>query len=223
MMTGWRKYVEVVVVSFVVAVSVSVGILCVPSPAERADKRLRSDIAAAMSAPKKVVSTHVGIATLTGSGSGVFIDNDKILTAKHVVEDSAPQWIRVLVDGEWVNVSDVVSYANQDAAVLVLTESFDVVLPEVSMRPLEVGEEVETTGVPRGGMFGFLYRRGYVMTVDTYGPYSEVLVDLEVTTGDSGSGVFRDGKLVGITVGIVINVGNQWGVILPVESFKVLL
>ena len=129
-----------------------------------------------------------------GSGVIVHVEGGKalVLTCRHVAD--AVGMPTITVGGRTAKaVGDVfVDKTNADLAMFVIDADEDTVAIDVAAADVQHGDEVVQLGHPNGGpMKG---RSGLVKSLTQ----SRVFTSLMVATGDSGSGMFRNGKLVGI-------------------------
>lgn len=156
-------------------------------------------------APQPTLTSLVRVNVNEGHGSGVYIGNDIVITAAHVVKGA--KGVSLLSE----------SLAVQSGAVLWASEEYDIAAIRVTnggqyhaarldCGDLEVGESITAAGSPLGE--DFLYIPGTVVGGERkVGPWESVVVAaLPVTSGNSGGPVYDDcGNLVGIVVGVMLN------------------
>jgi len=142
----------------------------------------------------------------SGSGSGVIISENKILTAAHVVDYAEEIYLRKpgsdeLYDAEVIFVSD-----ESDLAILTPNDkSFFLETTPVQLGELpNLGDEITTLGFPSGGT-QLALTKGIVSRID-FDEYSHsggenlvVQIDAAINPGASGGGAFINGKLSGIS------------------------
>lgn len=131
-----------------------------------------------------------------GSGTIVHVEGGKalVLTCRHVAE--AVGAARVTFNGgRTVKAAEefFVDKDSADLAMFVIDVDDDVQAVDIADEDVQRGDEVVQIGYPNGG--GIKGRTG---TVQEVRPGKQVLTSLQVATGDSGSGMFRHGKLVGV-------------------------
>lgn len=172
--------------------------------------------------PKLLVSFSTGNQS---SGSGIYIGNDTILTAKHVV--ASPDGvvfpdIRVkTLEGGLLRISQVKLYDNDLAAVVVAEHSFKTAA-EVDCSPLRPGDRVFALGHPLG--MEYVYTFGRVATKkQDIGPWPNAqLVNTTVGYGMSGGSLFTSsGKVAGVIVGIIaglFSLSSDLAIVLPGET-----
>lgn len=155
--------------------------------------------------PQPVLTSLVRVNVNEGHGSGVYIGNDIVITAAHVVKGA--KGVGLLSE----------SLAVQSGAVLWASEEYDIAAIRTSnggqyraahldCGELQVGESITAAGSPLGE--DFLYIPGTVVGGERkVGPWESVVVAaLPVTSGNSGGPVYDDyGNLVGIVVGVMLN------------------
>ncbi len=166
----------------------------VPSPLDKYDASLPRRT------PQQRALAAVSVHTECGSGSGVLIDEDTVLTAHHVVDCAgrAPMVIavRTLDQGARVAVIELAD-TDRDLARLKLASPVRNVAP-VHIRFAVTGERVcSATATPERAV-----RCGKAGGFSTTGrEKGDLEVDMPVWFGNSGSGVYsRDGALIGLAV-----------------------
>ena len=142
----------------------------------------------------KSLNQTVQIASVKGSGTGV-IDGDKIITACHVVEGQTE--VLVSLAGNQGILKCDVTYTNKSTDVAILTPQRPITYKKWKRTEVNVGDKVYCVSFPYGEPY--VYSEGYVMRVRSYAMNrSYIKVDLSVSPGSSGAGVYHNGKLIGI-------------------------
>ena len=141
------------------------------------------------------------------TGSGVVIDQGRILTCAHCVADAT--FIRIRKQNEENTYQGKVEFVSHGCDLaLVRVDDPDFmrnVTPSVIGDTPTVQTEVVAVGYPIGG-YGISYTRGIVSRVETeryghsYLPHLAIQVDAAINPGNSGGPVFslRDGRIAGI-------------------------
>lgn len=162
------------------------------------------------------------VVTERGHGSGVVIAPGTVLTAWHVAMDAKSV---TLQDGTSLPVLCVQPAETADAALLFVDGNTPPPVP-VSLEPLRAEDKIVTVGAPFNFQLQGAIVHGRIVATDkpiTYPPDPEPcmndLADLNVGPGISGGPVFRNGKVVGIVVGVAFT----YAAILPTVDFKELL
>lgn len=175
----------------------------------------------------EAVTIYVGgatEATLEAAGSGVYLGNGYVLTARHVaVKDMAdPQSDRNVLyvkqsDGNTIQAVPVLISDDTDYAVLKLASMIDRPAAKISCAQVTVGEDVTLVGSPLGwienaithGTVASLTTDGalfaasthYQVSLDALGWSHLVIAGLPAAPGTSGGPVFDDaGNVIGILV-----------------------
>ena len=156
---------------------------------------------------RSTVFIEIGTPYGSGSGSGVIIGPNTILTAKHVVDDI--DYIVVTgIDGNEIPILDIEVDPNDDCAVI----HVDADLQNYVMPASQVilGEHVIVIGAPFGEEFYNTVTVGIVSGLDRdisyFGVCPLITVDAASNPGNSGGPVFNmQGELLGILV------GNRYG------------
>ncbi|RVU84247.1 trypsin-like serine protease [Leucothrix sargassi] len=145
--------------------------------------------------------------TMSGTGSGFVLEDGRIITNAHVVENHT--FIEVQRDGDSKRFeAEVVAIAHEvDLAVLKLKE------PDVfkDIKPLELGDlpeihqEVTVYGYPVGGEAlsitkGIISRIEHQTYVHSYLSFQAIQVDAAINPGNSGGPALVDEKVVGIVM-----------------------
>lgn len=138
-----------------------------------------------------------------GHGSGVYIGNDIVITAAHVVKGATG--VQLLSEGGLVQSAKVLwASAEYDIAAIKVSNSGQYRAAPIICSVPKVGETLTAAGSPLNE--DFLYIPGTVIGGERIaGPWASVVVTaLPVTSGNSGGPAFDDyGNLVGIVVGVM--------------------
>lgn len=149
-----------------------------------------------------------------GQGSGVIIDEERVVTNCHVVREAAS--VRVIASakeytGKWVREDPL-----RDICLLAVD---GLPAPAIAMRvgkSLVAGETVFAIGNPLG--FGLAISQGLVTAFDVAA--ARVVTTAAVSPGSSGGGLFdREGRLVGITTA-VLGTGQNLNLALSSDGLK---
>jgi len=140
-----------------------------------------------------------------GSGSGVIIAPNIILTAGHIVKDANELFVTT-TDGDTYKVISWVRDPNNDCALMFLdsgTQLKNISVP-VNSDLLQVGESVFAIGSPYGFFntvtFGII--SGLNVKMDFFGEDEIITIDAAGNPGNSGGPVFdMRGRVIGILVG----------------------
>jgi S1-C subfamily serine protease len=180
-----------------------------------------------------VVTVEVGnleedILTLTGSGSGVIMDDGFIVTNHHVIDGATVTRI-VLQDGRIYDTEIVGSDAYSDLAVLkVDTEG----LPPIEFGSTDdviVGQFAVAVGNPLGQVGGASLTTGVIsalsrtVEIDDESLFGMLQTDAPITSGSSGGALVDGaGELIGITSAIGVGRGGAEGIgyAIPVELVR---
>ena len=141
---------------------------------------------------------------LWGNGSGVFIEDDVILTAAHCLEGVNSLTIK-LRDGTTLKSSDFYIDEEEDIA-FVFVKADELGITKISSVSVDIGDSVYLVGAPGGGPFIFSLTKGIVSHLDRDFPnmgWEDLLqTDAEGGPGSSGGPLYNlDGKLIGMYVG----------------------
>ncbi len=154
------------------------------------------------------------------SGSGVYIGDGKILTAKHVLEDSNGLNI-YFRDGTSVYSDAYKVCENADVGVIYVGDVNQTAF-KLSEFDYCVGSPIYMCGCPYGEQLAYTVTIGTVsntgVTIDIFGELPLIIGDVSVWPGNSGGPVAdENGQLIGILVG-----GNGAGLsmIIPVETIR---
>ncbi len=181
-----------------------------------------------------VVTVEVGdleenVLTLTGSGSGVIMDDGFIVTNHHVIEDATVTRI-VLQDGRTYDTEIVGSDAYSDLAVLKIDIEG---LPPIefgSTDEVVIGQFAVAVGNPLGQVGGASLTTGVISALsrtvevgDQSPLYGMLQTDAPITSGSSGGAlVDASGDLIGITSAIGVGRGGAEGIgyAIPVDLVR---
>ncbi len=163
-----------------------------------------------------------------GSGSGVIIGGNRILTAAHVVEYSRSIYVRKTGSDEQYQAElQYISDSSDLALLTVVDEEFFEGTKFIELGELpNLGDDVLTWGFPVGGT-RLAITKGTISRIDmdTYA-HSEASnlvcqIDAAINPGSSGGGAFINGKLAGITFqGISGDDVENLGYIIPTPVIK---
>lgn len=150
-----------------------------------------------------------------GLGSGVYIGRGRIVTAAHVVVGAKVVSLKSS-DGRISSATVVAIDEKTDLAIL--QTDMRLLAADLSCTPVPVGTQIVAIGNPLGQEFVSAYGRiaGAARTVAT----SRLVYVTDMTTvmGQSGSGVWADGKVVGIVSAVMLaplQVPGREGVYVP--------
>lgn len=141
---------------------------------------------------------------LINHGSGVFIEDDIILTAAHCLEDVKTIGIK-LRDGTLLKSSDFYIDDEEDVA-FIFVDVDEICIAKISSRSMKIGDTIFLVGRPFNDLFEFTLTKGIVSHLDRDEPewnWNDLLqVDAEGGPGSSGGPLYdSDGNLVGMYVG----------------------
>lgn len=150
-----------------------------------------------------------------GLGSGVYIGQGRIVTAAHVVVGA--QVVSLKSSDGRISSATVLS-VDEKTDLAILQTDMRLLAAELSCSTVPVGTPIVAIGNPQGVEFVSAYGRiaGAARTVAT----SRLVYVTDMTTvmGQSGSGVFADGKVVGIVSAVMLaplQVPGREGVYVP--------
>jgi S1-C subfamily serine protease len=171
---------------------------------------------------KNMVNASVMISNDYGFGSGVFIDDDVILTAGHVLIQ--PDLIIELNDGTILGSSDFYIDDEEDIG-FIFVDINELYIAKVSSDIGEVGDTVYLVGTPYDKDYKFTLTKGILSHLDRdiWGErdWKDLLqTDAEGAPGSSGSPLYDS---VGQVIGIVVTGPNPGGGITLCESAKSIL
>ena len=141
---------------------------------------------------------------LLGHGSGVFIEDDMILTAAHCLEGVKTITIE-LNDGTVLKSSDFYIDGEEDIG-FVFVDANELCIAEVSLSDVHIGDTVYLVGRPFDDLFRFSLTKGILSHLDrdlpNMGWKDLIQTDAEGGPGSSGGPLYNsDGNLVGMYVG----------------------
>lgn len=161
----------------------------------------------------RTVLVEVECPTYSGHGSGFILEGNKVITAKHVVDDVEECLVFVTPAEDFLpgvrekhRYSAVVLVASDkhDVALLVSSKDFGIT---TELAPAELGEAITVIGFPaqprdRNGLY-LTVTRGWISAVWVDGLHD---ITARVYFGNSGGPVFNeDGDVVGIAVMLYSN------------------
>ena len=141
---------------------------------------------------------------LSIGGSGVFIDDNVILTAAHVLEGE-PYTTIELRDGTVLRSNDFYIDEKEDIG-FIFVDANELGVAKISVPPPSIGEPIYLVGAPFNRFFAFTLTKGIVSHLDRDFPdmgWENLLqVDANGGPGSSGGPLYNsDGELIGIYVG----------------------
>jgi len=161
----------------------------------------------------------VRIETSGGVGSGVYIGNDVIITAAHVVQPQT-KTVKIKSDAGDVQNGDVLwSNAEYDVAVIRPHNSKRFRSANLQCRDVVVGEAITASGNPIG--FDFITMHGFVSGGERRLEKwkSAFVTDMTTIQGMSGGPVYDEaGDVIGITAGAMVFGGGEGGMGFAVPS-----
>lgn len=139
-----------------------------------------------------------------GGGSGVFIDDNVILTAAHCLEDKSILNIE-LNDGTILKPNDFYIDEKEDVG-FIFVDANEISIAKVSLLPIDIGDIVFLVSAPFNKLFAFTLTKGIVSHLDRdilEWNWEDLLqVDAEGGPGSSGGPLYNsNGFLVGMYVG----------------------
>lgn len=157
-------------------------------------------------------SSAVEIGFVGGIGSGVYIGNDEVVTARHVVQKASRSWM-VVIDqtGEQVYAKPLWISPTTDVAVVKLQGHLNLISPaSLDKRAPVVGEQVEVVGCPGGRQFVHTFGQVTNGPIDVADWHDAIPINAEVHPGNSGGPAYdKDGKVLGIVVGTISDPNGQ--------------
>jgi serine protease Do len=167
----------------------------------------------------EVGNLEENVLTLTGSGSGVILEDGFVVTNHHVIEDTTVNRI-VLQDGRTYDTELVGSDAYTDLAVLKVDVEG---LPPIAFGSTDdviVGQFAVAVGNPLGQVGGASLTTGVISALsrtvevgDELPLYGMVQTDAPITSGSSGGALVNaEGELIGITSAIGVGRGGAEGI-----------
>lgn len=164
----------------------------------------------------------------SGSGSGVVIDGQRILTNAHMVSDAT--YLTVRRSGEvkrWPAHVEFVAHDGETALLKVDDPSFfRGVQPVVFGTLPQQRDKLAVYGFPTGGTElsiteGVVSRVGAVSYSHSGRKLLTVQTDAAINAGNSGGPVFKDGKLVGIAFQHMVSPGSEnIGYVVPIPMIS---
>lgn len=174
-------------------------------------------------------SSAVEIGFVGGIGSGVYIGNDEVVTARHVVQKASRSWM-VVIDqaGEQVYAKPLWTSPTTDVAVVKLQGHLNLISPaSLDKRAPVVGENIEVVGCPFGRQFVHTFGTVTGPPTDGMAPLGwrdAIPINAEVHPGNSGGPAYdRDGKVLGIVVGALFDNNHQPIINIMISSREVML
>lgn len=174
----------------------------------------------------EVGSLEAGTLTLTGSGSGVILDDGYIVTNHHVIDGATTSRI-VLQDGRTYDAEIIGSDAYTDLAVLWVDIDELTPIDFGSTDDLAIGRMAVAVGNPLGQDGGASLTVGVISALsrtvafnDSTALYGMLQTDAPITSGSSGGAlVDENGTLIGITAAIGVSQAGAEGIgyAIPVE------
>ncbi len=170
---------------------------------------------------RPVVFIEMGTSYGSGSGSGVIIGPNTILTAKHVVDD-ADYIVITGFDGNDIPVLNIEVDPNDDVAVITVDANLSNFVSPADN--ITLGERVIVIGAPFGKEFYNTVTVGIVSglnrNIPHFGVCPIITVDAAVNPGNSGGPVFNiNGELIGIVVGLRHG-ANGFSIIASIDTVK---
>ena len=147
-----------------------------------------------------------------GHGSGVYIGNNLILTAAHVVDGAKDGKVKIKTEGGNI-LPGVVLWTSKerDIALIRVTGTFGLRAASLSCTTPKAGDMISARGSP--GPIEFFTAWGHIAgTVRSFGPWLEVSpTDMTIVMGMSGGPAFNArGEVVGLAVGgMVVPMGSS--------------
>ncbi len=171
---------------------------------------------------KNMVNASVMISNDYGHGSGVFIGDDVILTAGHVLMQ--PDLVVELNDGTILRSNDFYIDDEEDIG-FIFVDADELHIAKVSSNYGAIGDTVYLVGTPYNEDFKFTLTKGILSHLDRdiYGgrDWKDLLqTDAEGAPGSSGSPLYDS---VGRVIGIVVTGPNPGGGVTLCESAKSIL
>lgn len=150
-----------------------------------------------------MVNASVLIYDDSGRGSGVFIDDNVILTAAHVLEH--PSLEVKLTNGTVLKADDFYIDDKEDVG-FIFVDANEISIAKISLLPMQLGDTVFLVGTPFYETFMFSLTKGIISHLDRDIPrwnWEDLLqVDANGGPGSSGGPLYNsDGNLVGMYVG----------------------
>lgn len=181
-----------------------------------------SALVALFSFPAQAENATVKVSTDVGSGSGVYIADNTVLTAAHVVRDAKTVTVKTQ-DGLEVEGVVRVYDIKKDIATVYLKDKLPVVQAVIDCRTPIIGEYVEAIGNPYDIEFMHTWGRiGTKLHKLSDDKWDEVvIVDITFGPGMSGGPVYSDNKFASSkVVGIIVGAASTipLGIIVPAST-----
>jgi len=149
------------------------------------------------------------------TGTGFHIGNGKILTVAHIIKPYMENaiWVK---NGEHGMTARLIKIDRElDLALLGVSETN---YPEMLFK-LETEVDDEVISVVNIGVFEDVFLRGRVAGYGYFEGKEYIVIDMKIIPGMSGSGVFSEGKLIGIVQRMygVLERGDFVALIIPSE------
>lgn len=209
-----KRFIKCFILAVVIATVLSLGIARYENDQDRIHGRisrvqrqqqliLRSDL------PNLIYRTiqSVVLVEITdyGTGSGVIIAPNVVLTAGHVIRDASELWIETN-DGKRYKATHWVRDLDNDCGLIFFDEELIPIAEFVDSNSLQLGESVFIIGSPFGKAlfntvtFGIV--SGLNRKIHYFGDCGMITSDAAGNPGNSGGPVFdMSGKIIGIIVG----------------------
>lgn len=168
---------------------------------------------------KNMVNASVMLYNDYGHGSGVFIDDNTILTAAHVLEQ--PNLAVELNNGVVLKVEDIYIDNEKDVG-FIFIEIDELHISKIASSYGNVGDTVYLVGSPYTKDFKFTITKGILSHLDrdTFHQKDLLQTDAEGAPGNSGGPLYNsEGKIIGIC----ITGPNAGGGVVLCESAKSIL
>ena len=151
-----------------------------------------------------MINASVVLYSNDNGGSGVFIEDDVILTAAHILENATFLNIE-LSDGTVLRSCDFYTDGESDIG-FIFVDANELYIAKLSSEPVRLGDPIYLVGAPQNKIFMFTLSKGIVSHLDRNFPdwnWNDLLqVDAEGGPGSSGGPLYNsDGNLVGMYVG----------------------
>ncbi len=153
---------------------------------------------------KDMVNASVKLYNDFGGGSGVFIVDNVVLTAAHVLEDEDSYKIE-LRDGTVLESGDFYLDTDEDVG-FIFVDANELSIAKVVRLPVAIGDTVYLVGAPHNKFFKFTLTKGILSHLDRDLPemgWKDLLqTDAEGGYGSSGGPLYNsNGNLIGMYVG----------------------
>lgn len=149
---------------------------------------------------ENMVNASVMISNDYGFGSGVFIDDDVIVTAAHVLEQ--PDLTIELIDGTVLGVNDFYIDDKEDVG-FIFVKANELHIAKVSVIYGDIGNTVYLVGTPYNRSLKFTITKGILshLNRDIYQWRGLLQTDAESAPGSSGGPLYNSkGRVIGICV-----------------------